>query len=71
MSNRLSSITDLRAWARRRDQIALSRSRVVVFVLVLAASLLVIGLGATLSASSASGIIQESDRLAVFKRQMQ
>jgi len=71
MSNRLSSVTDLRAWARRRDQIALSRSRVVVFVLVLAASLLVIGLGATLSASSASGIIQESDRLAVFKRQMQ
>ena len=71
MSTRLSSITDMRAWARRRDKIALSRSRVVVFVLVLTAVLLVIGLGATMSASSASGIIRESDRLAVFKRQLQ
>ncbi len=64
------STTRLSTWSRQRDALAMSRSRSVVLLLVLAGVLVVIGLGATLSASSASGIMQEADRLAVFKRQI-
>ena len=70
MSARITSITDLRAEARRRDQLDLARSRVVVFILVLVGLLLVVGLGATMSASSAQGIFQDTDRLATFKGQL-
>ena len=70
MSARVTSITQLRARARQRDQIALAKSRVVIFVLVLVGILLVVGLGATMSASSVEGILGQSDRLAIFKRQL-
>lgn len=70
MSSQVTSITDLRARAQRRDRISLSKSRLVVFVLVLVGLLLVVGLGATMSASSVEGILGQSDRLAVFKRQL-
>ena len=69
MTARVTSITHLRERARHRDQIALAKSRVVIIVLVLVGTLLVVGLGATMSASSVSGILGESDRLAIFKRQ--
>ena len=69
MSARVTSITDLRARALRRDELDLSRVRVAVFVLVLVSLLLVVGLGAIMSASSVNGILGESDRLAIFKRQ--
>ena len=69
MTARVTSITHLRERARQRDQVALARSRVVIFILVLVGLLLVVGLGATLSASSVEGILGQSDRLAVFKRQ--
>ena len=70
MSAPVTSITDLRARAQQRDRISLAKSRLVVFVLVLVGLLLVVGLGATMSASSVEGILGQSDRLAVFKRQL-
>ena len=70
MSARVASITDLRARARRRHELDLARSRVSILVLVLVGLLLVVGLGAIMSASSVDGILGESDRLAIFRRQV-
>ena len=70
MSAQTPSITHLRARARRQDQITLAKSRLVIIVLALVGILLVVGLGATMSASSVEGILGQSDRLAVFKRQV-
>lgn len=69
MSARVTSITDIRTRARRRDLVELARSRLAIFVVVVVALLLVVGLGAILSASSAGGILGESDRLETFRRQ--
>lgn len=70
MSARVTSIADLRARARRRHDLDVARSRVITLVLVLVGLLLVVGLGAIMSASSVDGIIGESDRLAIFRRQV-
>ncbi len=69
MTARVTSISDLRARVRRRHELDLARSRVATFVLVLVGLLLVVGLGAIMSASSVDGILGESDRLAIFRRQ--
>ena len=70
MTARVTSITDLRARARRRRELDLARSRVIILVLVLVGLLLVVGLGAIMSASSVDGILGASDRLAIFRRQV-
>lgn len=70
MTARVTSITDLRTRARRRRELDLARSRVVILVMVLVGLLLVVGLGAIMSASSVDGILGESDRLAIFRRQV-
>ena len=70
MSSRVTSITELRTRARRRHELDLARSRVSILVLVLVGLLLVVGLGAIMSASSVDGILGDSDRLAIFRRQL-
>lgn len=70
MSARVTSITDLRTRARQRRELDLARSRVAILILVLVGLLLVVGLGAIMSASSVDGILGESDRLAIFRRQL-
>ena len=69
MSARVTSITDIRTRARHRELVELASTRLAIFVVVVVALLLVVGLGAILSASSAGGILGESDRLETFKRQ--
>ncbi len=49
---------------------SLANSRLSVTILVIIGVLTVIGLGATMSASSVSGILQQADNLAIFKRQL-
>jgi len=71
MTASTSTVVDIRDWIRRREEAYHSRSRVVVFIAVLVVALLITGLGATMSASSATGIIEESDRLVTFKRHLQ
>lgn len=70
MSARVASITDIRTRARHREQVNLAGSRLAIFVMVVVALLLVVGLGAIMSASSAGGILEQSDRLATFRRQL-
>ncbi len=70
MSTRIASITDIRAKARHREEVNLASSRLAIFVVVMVALLLVVGLGAIMSASSADGILGQSDRLATFRRQL-
>ena len=70
MSTRIASITDIRAKARQREEVNLASSRLAIFVVVMVALLLVVGLGAIMSASSADGILGQSDRLATFRRQL-
>ena len=70
MTSKVASITKLRYRARRRRQLDIARSRAVIFVLSLVGLLLVVGLGAIMSASSVDGILGESDRLATFGRQL-
>ncbi len=70
MTARIASITDIRARASRREQLNLASSRLAIAVVVLVAVMLVVGLGAILSASSADGILGQSDRLASFRRQL-
>ncbi len=70
MSSRAKSVTDLRKRAAQRDEIELTRSRVIIVVLVLVGLLLVVGLGAVMSASSVDGILQGSDRFSTFGHQL-
>lgn len=70
MSARVTSITDIRTKAHEREQVNLARSRLAILVIVMVALLLVVGLGAIMSASSADGILGESDRLSIFRRQL-
>ena len=70
MRGRPDAIADLRAKARRQNRLALTNSRLVVVMLALVGMLLVVGLGATMSATSVEGILGQSDRLAVFRRQL-
>ena len=70
MSARVTSITHLRARARRRDQISVANSRLSASLLAVVGILTIIGLGATMSASSVEGILEQSNHLAIFKRQV-
>lgn len=70
MSAHVTSITHLRARAKRRDQISMANSRLAVTVLAVVGILTVIGLGATMSASSVESFIEQSNRLAIFNRQL-
>ena len=68
--NRVASITGLLSRAGKRRAAERSRTRLVFMLLAVVGVLLVVGLGATMSASSVEGILDNSDRLAVFKRQL-
>lgn len=70
MSARVTSITHLRARTRRRDEISMANTRLSVTVMAIVGVLMIIGLGATMSASSVEGILQESNNLAIFTRQL-
>lgn len=71
MSARVTSITHLRSAAKRRERVRGTNSRLAATVLVIVGILTVIGLGATLSASSVAGLLSEAnDNLVFFKRQM-
>lgn len=68
--NRVASITGILSRAGKRRAAERSRTRLVFMLLAVVGVLLVVGLGATMSASSVEGILDNSDRLAVFKRQL-
>lgn len=68
--NRVISISSLLARAGRRGAAERNRTRLSLMILAVVGVLLVVGLGATMSASSVEGILDNSDRLAVFKRQL-
>ena len=68
--NRVVSISNLLARAGRRGAAERNRTRLSLMILAVVGVLLVVGLGATMSASSVEGILENSDRLAVFKRQL-
>ena len=68
--NRVVSITGMLSRAGKREAAERSRTRLVFMILAVVGVLLVVGLGATMSASSVEGILDNSDRLAVFKRQL-
>lgn len=68
--NRVISISNLLARAGRRGAAERNRTRLSLMILAVVGVLLVVGLGATMSASSVEGILENSDRLAVFKRQV-
>lgn len=71
MSSKVTSITEVRAAARRRAERAKSNSRTVTFLLVAVAVLIVIGLTATISASSTVGITRRGgDQYFFLKRQL-
>ncbi len=70
MSARVTSITHLRTAAKRREKVQGANSRLAAAVLVLVGILTVIGLGATLSASSVLGLLEANDQLVFFKRQV-
>ncbi|MDH3518292.1 MAG: putative lipid II flippase FtsW [Acidimicrobiia bacterium] len=71
MSSKVTSITEVRAAARRRTERAKSNGRTVTFLLVAVAVLIVIGLAATISASSTVGITRRGgDQYYFLKRQL-
>ncbi len=71
MSARVTSITSIRTAARRREVARTTNSRLVSLMLVIVGILTVIGLGATLSASSVPGLLSDAkDSLVFFKRQV-
>jgi cell division protein FtsW len=71
MSARVTSITHLRTAAKRREKVQGANSRLAASLLVIVGILTVIGLGATLSASSVAGLLSEAnDNLVFFKRQV-
>lgn len=71
MSSKVTSITEVRAAARRRAERAKSNSRTVTFLLVAVAVLIVIGLTATISASSTVGITRRGgDQYFFLRRQL-
>lgn len=70
MTAKVSSITELRANARRRALETDASHRAVTFVVVAVAALAVIGLAATISASSVVGIADQSDKYFFLKRQL-
>jgi cell division protein FtsW len=70
MTGNVTSIAQARAAARLRDETSQVNNRLATTVLVVTVVLLVIGLGATLSASSTRGLTDAQDRFYYFKRQL-
>lgn len=70
MTANVTSISRIRAAARDRAESHRVNQRVATVLLVVAVVLVVIGLGATQSASSVVGIDQAQDRFHFFKRQL-
>ncbi|HEY7704815.1 MAG TPA: putative lipid II flippase FtsW [Acidimicrobiia bacterium] len=70
MTGNVTSIAQARAAARLRDETSQVNNRLATAVLVVTVVLLVIGLGATLSASSTRGLTDAQDRFYYFKRQL-
>ncbi len=71
MTARVTSITRARAAARGRAERAATNARISALLLVPVAILLVIGLGATMSASSIIGFEEYGDKLVYFWKQLQ
>ncbi|MDP8959259.1 MAG: putative lipid II flippase FtsW [Actinomycetota bacterium] len=70
MTGRVISMAGRRAEQRRRELAREAAARAKVMLLVLVATLLVVGLGATLSASSVMALRETGDSLYFFKRQL-
>ncbi|MGI9649091.1 MAG: putative lipid II flippase FtsW, partial [Acidimicrobiia bacterium] len=70
MTAKVTSIVGARSRARRRDGEALVARRIVTLLVVPMAVLLVVGLGAILSASSVPALAEFDDSLYYFRRQM-
>ncbi len=70
MATHVVSITATRAEARQAHRLARSSSRLSIFVLVPTALLIIVGLGALLSASSVLALRETGDSLYYFKRQL-
>ena len=70
MTANVTSIARMRAAARDRAERLKANNRTATMLLVLAVVLVVIGLGATQSASSVVAIDQSQDRFYYFKRQL-
>ena len=70
IGRKITSITEIRANARRQADRSRANRRVATTLLVVVAALTVIGLTATLSASSTVGIAGADDRFHFFKRQL-
>lgn len=70
MTTNVTSIARIRTAARKRAERIRTNDRTTTLALLVAVVLVVIGLGATMSASSTVGIHQEADRFHFFKRQL-
>lgn len=70
MTSKVTSIAQVRAAARRKAVTSHVNGRIVSILLVTVVVLVVLGLGATLSASSISGLAKASDQYHYFKRQL-
>ena len=69
MTTAVTSIAKVRQSARKRADATLANHRVSVFIVVIVGLLVVIGLGATLSASSVIALNTDLERIYFFKRQ--
>ncbi len=70
MTTKVTSITEARTAARRRSEAAKANGRTVTALMAVAAALLVIGITATASASSAVGLADRADPWFFLKRQV-
>lgn len=70
MTGKVTSITQVRTAARRRQEQRTANSRTATTMLVVVGMLLVIGVTATISASSTVAIVNQSDRFFFLKRQL-
>lgn len=70
MTSKVTSITELRTAIQRRDARAKTTNRTVSMLLLVVAALIVIGLAATISASSVVAIQNQADQFYYLKRQL-
>lgn len=70
MSTNVTSISEIRAAARRRSEKAVAANRQVTLLLLIVGILVVIGLTETISASSTVEIRENVERFSYFKRQL-
>ncbi|GIU92923.1 MAG: stage V sporulation protein E [Acidimicrobiia bacterium] len=70
MTGKVTSITQVRTTARRRERQRSVNARTATTILVVVAMLLVVGVTAIISASSAVAIVEVSDRFYFLKRQL-